>query len=145
MMYDAYQSYADATHPVRMMAGNSEQLLRAWSNSQFASPLARIAAWCEVVQLAGFTHERPDYGVTEARTHNGDLVEVTETPVAASPFCTLLRFSRRDGEHLPKVLLVAPMSGHFATLLRGTIKTLLQDFEVYISDNFCKSFVAKLS
>ena len=134
MMYDAYQSYADATHPIRMMAGNSEQLLHAWSNSQVASPFACIAAWCEVVQLAGFTHERPDYDVTEARTHNGDLVAVTETPVAASPFCTLLRFSRRDVEHLPKVLLVAPMSGHFATLLRGTIKTLLQDFEVYITD-----------
>ena len=134
MMYDAYQSYADAAHPIRMMAGNSEQLLRAWTSTPFASPIARMAAWCEVVQVAGFTHLRPDYAVTEAKTHNGDVVAVTETPVAASPFCTLLRFSRADGEPLPKVLLVAPMSGHFATLLRGTIKTLLRDFEVYVTD-----------
>ena len=134
MMYDAYQSYADAAHPIRMMAGNSQHLLRAWTSTPFASPMARMAAWCEVVQVAGFTHLRPDYAVTEAKTHNGDVVAVTETPVAASPFCTLLRFSREDGEHLPKVLLVAPMSGHFATLLRGTIKTLLRDFEVYVTD-----------
>ena len=134
MMYDAYQSYADAAHPIRMMAGNSQQLLRAWTSTPFASPMARMAAWCEVVQVAGFTHLRPDFAVTEATTHNGDVVAVTETPVAASPFCTLLRFSRQDGEHLPKVLLVAPMSGHFATLLRGTIKTLLRDFEVYVTD-----------
>ena len=134
MMYDAYQSYADAAHPIRMMAGNSEQLLRAWTSTPFASPMARMAAWCEVVQVAGFTHLRPDYAVTEAMTHNGDVVAVTQTAVAASPFCTLLRFAREDGEHLPKVLLVAPMSGHFATLLRGTIKTLLRDFEVYVTD-----------
>ena len=134
MLYDAYQSYADAAHPIRMMAGNSQQLLRAWTSTPFASPMARMAAWCEVVQVAGFTHLRPDYAVTEVKTHNGDVVAVTETAVVASPFCTLLRFLREGGEHLPKVLLVAPMSGHFATLLRGTIKTLLRDFEVYVTD-----------
>ena len=134
MMYDAYQSYADAAHPIRMMAGNSQQLLRAWTATPFASPVTRMAAWCEVVQVAGFTHTRPDYNVTEVKTPNGDVLAVTETPVAASPFCSLLRFSREGGEQLPKVLLVAPMSGHFATLLRGTIKTLLRDFEVFITD-----------
>jgi polyhydroxyalkanoate depolymerase len=54
--------------------------------------------------------------------------------VLATPFCTLLRFTREDAQDLPRVLLVAPMSGHFATLLRGTIRTLLRDFDVYVTD-----------
>ena len=134
MMYDAYQSYADAAHPIRMMAGNSGQLLRAFTATPFASPFARMAAFCEVVQVAGFTHMRPDYAITEVKTPNGDVAQVRESPALATPFCTLLRFSRDDFEQRPKVLLVAPMSGHFATLLRGTIKTLLRDFEVYVTD-----------
>ncbi len=134
MMYDAYQSYADAAHPIRMLAGNSDQFLRAWTSSPFASPFARMAAFCEVVQLAGFTHLRPDYAITEVKTTDGDVAAVHETLVRETPFCDLLRFAREDSEHRPKVLLVAPMSGHFATLLRGTIKTLLRDFEVYVTD-----------
>ena len=51
-----------------------------------------------------------------------------------TPFCQLLRFRREGGENDPKVLLVAPMSGHFATLLRGTIRTLLRDHQVFITD-----------
>ena len=134
MMYDAYQSYADAAHPIRMMAGNSDQFLRAWTASPFASPFARMAAFCEVVQVAGFTHLRPDYAITQVKTPNGDMAAVQETLVLETPFCDLLRFAREDSEHRPKVLLVAPMSGHFATLLRGTIKTLLRDFDVYVTD-----------
>ena len=51
-----------------------------------------------------------------------------------TPFCRLTRFLREGGDSDPKVLLVAPMSGHFATLLRGTLRTLLRDHQVYITD-----------
>ena len=51
-----------------------------------------------------------------------------------TPFCQLLRFKREGGGDDPKVLLVAPMSGHFATLLRGTVRTLLRDHEVFLTD-----------
>jgi len=59
---------------------------------------------------------------------------VKEEVVHATPFGTLLRFRKQDGPEQPKLLLVAPMSGHFATLLRGTVTTLLQDHDVHITD-----------
>jgi polyhydroxyalkanoate depolymerase len=61
-------------------------------------------------------------------------VPVIETVELDVEFCSLVRFRRADSDGLPKVLLLAPVSGHFATLLRGTVKTLLKDYDVYISD-----------
>jgi polyhydroxyalkanoate depolymerase len=134
MMYDAYLCYADLSHPVRTLALSSERILHLWSAMQFASPLRRMAAYYELVALAGFTHTRPDYEIRDVTTHGGDVVGVVEKAVLTTPFCTLLRFSREGGGDEPRVLLVAPMSGHFATLLRGTIRTLLRDHEVYVTD-----------
>ena len=134
MMYDAYQGYADLSHPVRMLAGSSERILSLWRSSQFASPMRRMAAYYELVNLSGFTHTRPPYDIHEVKRPDGVSVPVHEKTVLATPFCTLLRFSREDTQDLPRVLLVAPMSGHFATLLRGTIRTLLRDFDVYVTD-----------
>src|SRR5208283_5927925 len=133
-MYDAYQSYADLSHPVRTLALNSERILRLWSASQFASPLRRMTAYYELVSLSGFTHTRPDYEIENVTTNGGDVVNVVETAVLATPFCTLLRFSREGGGSQPRVLLVAPMSGHFGTLLRGTVRTLLRDHQVFVTD-----------
>lgn len=133
-MYDAYQAYADLSDQVRRAAANSERILTLWGEMRFSSPLRSIQAYNELVALAGFTHKRPDYGITEVATHNGDSVPVREEPLLATPFCTLLRFSREGAASEPRVLLVAPMSGHFATLLRGTIRTLLRDHEVYVTD-----------
>ena len=62
------------------------------------------------------------------------LVAVQEDIVARTPFVTLLRFRKDIAVEHPKVLVVAPMSGHFATLLRGTVQTLLIDHDVYITD-----------
>jgi poly(3-hydroxybutyrate) depolymerase len=134
MMYDAYQGYADLSHPVRQLATNSNTILRLWSTSQFASPLRRMAAYYELVALAGFTHTRPPFAITEITTSEGTTAAVTEKIVMATPFCSLVMFRRQDRLPAPRVLLVAPMSGHFATLLRGTIKTLLRDYEVYVTD-----------
>ena len=61
-------------------------------------------------------------------------LEVTEEVVYATPFGSLLHFKKENSPEQPRMLLVAPMSGHFATLLRGTVKTLLQDHDVYITD-----------
>jgi len=61
-------------------------------------------------------------------------LKVTEEVVYATPFGSLLRFKKENSPEQPRMLLVAPMSGHFATLLRGTVKTLLQDHDVYITD-----------
>ena len=59
---------------------------------------------------------------------------MTEEVVFATPFGSLLHFKKENSPEQPRLLLVAPMSGHFATLLRGTVKTLLQDHDVYITD-----------
>lgn len=134
MMYDAYQSYADVSNRLRTAAASSERLLSLWKSTPYASPLRCFEAYCELIALLGFTHERPDYGITQLALHNGAVVDIVEEPVYSTPFCTLQRFVRKDAENLPRVLLVAPMSGHFATLLRGTIRTLLQDHDVYVTD-----------
>ncbi|WP_199769061.1 polyhydroxyalkanoate depolymerase [Methylocystis bryophila] len=134
MMYDAYQAYADLSHPVRALASNSNCILSLWSTMQFASPLRRMAAYYEIVALAGFTHSRPDYRIREVVTDSGASAKVIEKEIFATPFCGLRRFAREDGENDPRVLLVAPMSGHFATLLRGTIRTLLRHHQVYVTD-----------
>jgi poly(3-hydroxybutyrate) depolymerase len=133
MMYDAYQRMTDAGDQVRMFAENANTILSAWTANPFASPVRRMAAYYELVALAGFSHARPDYGVDFVEV-DGEDVPVEEKGVHWTPFCQLLRFRREGGENDPKVLLVAPMSGHFATLLRGTIRTLLRDHQVFVTD-----------
>ncbi len=81
----------------------------------------------------GFTHARPDYGIRTVMVGNRE-VAVTEEVTHRTPFGTLLHFRKDTDIVQPKVLLVAPLSGHFATLLRNTAKTLLQDHDVFITD-----------
>ena len=134
MLYDAYQAYADLSHQVRALASSSNCILSQWGAMSWASPLRRMAAYYELVALAGFTHTRPDYEISEIVTSAGPRLPVHETEVFATPFCGLRRFVREGGENDPRVLLIAPMSGHFATLLRGTIRTLLHHHQVYVTD-----------
>ncbi|MFY9968969.1 MAG: polyhydroxyalkanoate depolymerase [Roseiarcus sp.] len=133
MIYDAYQGIADVHDRVRKTAENAQAILNQWSANPFAPPWRRMAAYYELVALAGFTHARPDYGIDSVE-RKGEQIPVEERGVLWTPFCQLLRFRRQGGEDDPKVLLVAPMSGHFATLLRGTIRTLLRDHQVFITD-----------
>ena len=84
--------------------------------------------------LLGFTHTRPSFNIASVMNAQGKRVPIIETTSLRTPFCDLVRFCREDSKDLPKLLLVAPMSGHFATLLRGTVQTLVQDHEVYVTD-----------
>jgi polyhydroxyalkanoate depolymerase len=133
MFYDAYQIMADAGDNVRAIAASAEAMLSAWTTQPYASPLKRMAAYYELMALAGFTHVRPDYAIREVDVR-GVTRRVTETVAMRTPFSELLHFQKEGGADDPKVLLVAPMSGHFATLLRGTVRTLLRDHQVYITD-----------
>jgi len=133
MMYDAYQGMADVGDRVRLLAQNAHAILTAWSAHPTASPWARMSAYYELVALAGFTHARPDYAIDSIEI-DGAPISVEERGVMWTPFCQLLRFRRHAGDDDPKILLVAPMSGHFATLLRGTIRTLVRDHQVFITD-----------
>lgn len=133
MMYRAFEFQARMFEPVRDAA---KMALAAFGPGLDAtdSRLAReITATWQMVANAGFTHIRPDYGIRSVMVGNRE-VAVTEEATHRTPFGTLLHF-RKDTEVVqPKVLLVAPLSGHFATLLRNTAKTLLQDHDVFITD-----------
>jgi polyhydroxyalkanoate depolymerase len=133
MMYDAYQGMADAGDRVRLLAANAQAILQAWSSNPYASLWRRMEAYYELVALAGFTHARPAYGIDSVEIR-GEAIPVEERGVKWTPFCQLLRFQKEGGAEDPKILLIAPMSGHFATLLRGTIRTLLRDHQVFLTD-----------
>jgi polyhydroxyalkanoate depolymerase len=133
MMYDSYQAFADVGDAVRLLASNTERILKIWSSGPFATPFERMAAYYEVVALAGFIHERPPFDIPDVEVR-GEIIPVEEEIVFATDFCDLRRFRKAASAGEPKVLLVAPMSGHFATLLRGTLKTMLRDHEVYVTD-----------
>jgi len=133
MMYDAYQGMADVGDRVRQLAQNAHAILTAWSSHPYAPPWRRMTAYYELVAHAGFTHARPDYEI-ESVEIDGEAVPVEECGVLWTPFCQLLRFRKEGAEDEPKVLLIAPMSGHFATLLRGTIRTVLRDHTVFVTD-----------
>jgi poly(3-hydroxybutyrate) depolymerase len=101
----------------------------------------RVAAGYELMVRLGKDYEKPAFDIHEVDS-DGQVYPVVEREVLAKPFCRLLRFKRYsdDAGSLgelkddPAVLVVAPLSGHHATLLRDTVKTLLRDHKVYITD-----------
>ena len=133
MLYQAYQTYADMMQPACSLADITATLIAAIPRADHCEPLRTLRAGCEVLALARLTHYRPPFGIASVRI-NGETVPVVEETVTHTPFCTLLHFRREGVPQQPRVLLVAPMSGHFATLLRGTVVTMLRDHDVYITD-----------
>ena len=134
MMYQAYQAQSDLMWPLRTMAKFSVPMLQ---DSPFGFATQRsgrqMAAACKVLELAEVTHKRPAWRI-DSVMNKGEPVAVTEEVVTSTPFATLLRFAKPGASAQPKVLIVAPMSGHFATLLRDTVRTVLQDHDVYVTD-----------
>ena len=99
---------------------------------QFFS-VRKLAGVLETFANLAVTHSRLPFGITEVQ--DGDrTVAVTEEVVDATPFASLLRFRKAIDAEQPRVLIVAPMSGHFATLLKATVKTMLSHHDVYITD-----------
>jgi poly(3-hydroxybutyrate) depolymerase len=133
MLYDSYQFVMDALAPARTFSNLAAGPMGAFNNVFPSAPFAWGGAAAEAFGLFAFTHTRPPFAVDFVETR-GARVPVRHEVAFTTPFCKLTRFVREDGEHDPKVLLIAPMSGHFATLLRGTLRTLLKDFQVYLTD-----------
>ena len=92
-----------------------------------------IAASAEIVARLTQNYGKPAFGLKTTQIGN-ETVAVNEEILLRKPFCQLLRFHRDTIHKDPKVLLVAPMSGHFATLLRGTVEALLPEHDVHITD-----------
>jgi poly(3-hydroxybutyrate) depolymerase len=133
MLYAAYQTHADIMVPVRSWALAGLNVLAPWANSEELKHLRNLTAAYELIARAGLTHVRPPYGITSVPAGNRE-VAVTEEPVATTPFGTLLRFAKDQEAPQPRVLVVAPLSGHFATLLRSLVRTLLPEHDVCITD-----------
>lgn len=132
--YQLYQQYADATDPLRACARMLAPVLGAqWPGLPVHPVMRKLASACEVFARTQLTHARPDFDIPTVE-EGARTIAVHEEVVAATPFCSLLRFRKETSDGQPRVLLVAPMSGHFATLLRGTVKTLLQHHDVYVTD-----------
>src|SRR5690348_7624076 len=133
ILYQAYQNHMDLTEPWRSGAASALQYLNLVPKGASGKLFGRLAAALELISRSSLSYARPAYGIDRIQAGNREL-KVTEEVVYATPFGSLLRFKKEDTPEQPKLLLVAPMSGHFATLLRGTVKTLLQDHDVYITD-----------
>jgi len=134
MIYEMYQAQADIMNPLRMMARTGSALMKNFiPAAPYGIALRHVSAALEVFGHAGTTHKRPAYNIKDVMVGN-KLAEVREEVVLETPFANLLHFSKDCDRPQPKVLLVAPLSGHFATLLRSTLEVLLQDHDVYITD-----------
>jgi poly(3-hydroxybutyrate) depolymerase len=136
MKYQAYQAQADALERMRWFGDTAlAAMSHPWISDQPA--VRKLAAACEVLAAAQVTHVRPPFGIASVTLGEGSeqrSVAVREEAAHVAPFGTLLHF-RKDGVGVqPRVLIVAPMSGHFATLLRETVRTMLADHDVYITD-----------
>ena len=134
MIYQAYGAQANFLDLVRPLAASAGTMLRLpWPLLRQGWPLCKLAGALETFANLTVTHVRLPFGIETAAV--GDrLVPVTEEAVYATPFATLLHFKKATEAPQPRVLVVSPMSGHFATLLRATVKTMLADHDVYITD-----------
>ena len=131
MLYQAYQAHTDIMVPVRALAGLA-MAASGWRPVDHTA-LRNLTAAYELIARAGLTHQRPPFGIDHVMVGNRE-VEVTEEATLRTPFGTLLHFKKDVAQAQPRVLLVAPLSGHFATLLRSTVRTMLPEHDVYITD-----------
>ncbi len=133
MLYDAYQVYADASEPFRTMARAGVAMGNVMRGVSDLAVVRSLSALMELTARTRLTHTRPTYGISSVKVDNED-VPVREETVLSLPFCNLVRFAKDGVAEQPRMLVVAPLSGHFATLLRKTVETLSRDHDVYITD-----------
>jgi poly(3-hydroxybutyrate) depolymerase len=135
MLYHLYEMQRATLAPMRMFAQGALSVLDAPFNPLRPTPMGRLTA----AALDSFEHStrhfgKPEFGHSTTPIDGRDVL-VTEEVVAARGWCDLLHFRRHaDRPNDKRVLLVAPMSGHYATLLRGTVEAMLPDHDVYITD-----------
>ena len=134
MLYQAYQAHSDIMIPVRNWAGTALRTLGQPLTGIVDNVVLRnLTAAYELIARAGLTHARPAFGIDSVAVGNREVV-VHERATLSTPFGTLLHFKKDVDTPQPRVLLVAPLSGHFSTLLRGTVRTMLPEHDVYITD-----------
>ena len=132
--YQAFEFAHALIAPLRWGAQGLKAQLD-WPLNPFGRTLLgrNIAAGCELFETATRRYGKPEFGVVTTRVH-GQPVAVREEVVLATPFCELRHFARDAATADPKVLLIAPLSGHYATLLRDTVVAMLPEHDLYVTD-----------
>ena len=134
MLYAAYELQRALSRPVRLWANALEQVYSSPYNPLTDTWVGKsVAASAEIMARLTQNYGKPAFGLATTEI-DGEKVAVNEEILLRKPFCNLMRFRRDTTRHDPKVLVVAPMSGHFATLLRGTVEALLPEHDVHITD-----------
>jgi polyhydroxyalkanoate depolymerase len=134
MMYATYEAQRDLLAPMRTAAELTlrglAQLPASWAEWM---PVRSLTAASDFFLHSNLTHVRPDFGIESVQI-GATAVAVREEIVDESPFASLVHFVKDTPAPGPRVLLVAPLSGHFATMLRDTVRTMLVDCDVYVTD-----------
>ncbi|MAL79233.1 MAG: poly(3-hydroxybutyrate) depolymerase [Sneathiella sp.] len=134
MLYQLKEIQKLALSPVRMAAQIYSHVLKSPYNPISETPQAQtLAAGFDLFAETTQYHGKPAFGLTSTLV-DGKEVAVTEEILHRKTFCQLKHFKRETKNKDPKLLIVAPMSGHFATLLRGTVERMMQNHDVYITD-----------
>lgn len=138
MHYHTYELAHAFMHPVRLMTRALKVQLEASYNPFANTEVAKnIAAACEVFEGMTRRYGKPEFGIKETKV-GGLAVPVREEIVLKKTFCNLLHFDRDEmvlgKRYDPKVLIIAPMSGHYATLLRSTVQEMIKEHNTYITD-----------
>jgi len=134
MLYQAYEFQRQLAKPVRLWANALEQAYSSPYNPLSDTWFGKsMAASAEIVARLTQNYGKPHFGLATTQIGN-ETVEVNEELLLRRPFCDLVHFHRDTSRRDPKVLVVAPMSGHYATLLRGTVEALLPEHDVHITD-----------
>jgi poly(3-hydroxybutyrate) depolymerase len=145
-LYNLHEMHYAALAPLNLMAHASKAMHRHPLSPIAYTGLGRhVAAASELFARITHRYGKPEFGIKHAKV-DGKNVDIIEEVVATKPFCRLLHFrkemprssseavARKTIKQQPRLLLVAPMSGHHATLLRGTVEALLPNLDVYITD-----------
>jgi poly(3-hydroxybutyrate) depolymerase len=136
MMYEVYQTYFDLMVSMRLFTQATLSANAApWLIEQPGMP--DLAGACEVLSSIGVTCNRPGFRLTSVRIGDGNNareVAVYEEAAHVASFGTLLHFRKEGVTGQPRVLIVAPMSGHFPSRLRENVRVMLADHDVYITD-----------
>jgi len=138
MLYDLHEMQRAMMSPLAHFTEVGSKLFSLPGSPLAYSPMARqVAASYELIFRLGKTYDKPEWDIPTTEV-NGKIVGVKPENVYAKPFCDLIYFNRDISEKIrktsPKILLIAPMSGHHATLLRDTVRSLIAEHEVYVTD-----------
>jgi poly(3-hydroxybutyrate) depolymerase len=137
LAYHMYEAAHWMLSPARAASGATELLFKNPFNPLSHTPYGRtVAAACELFERTTRRYGKPAFGF-DSTIVNGQRVAVSERVVWERPFGRVVSFDRAltgEQQRQPKVLMVAPMSGHYATLLRGTVEAFLPGHQVYITD-----------